>query len=90
MPSCVDERVLKAAAEAEWAALRKQVRRIGIYRTPTFKNATTACVVDMMGGWTAMRDMTFSEMPFRRGDFIELWLDCRGKERDARGRRSRH
>ncbi len=80
LPSYVEESTLEAMAESEWAALREQVRRLGIYRTPHFDNPTTACVVDMMGGWSAMCDMVKGELSYRRKDFIELWLNSYGKE----------
>ncbi len=76
----VDDSTLQAMAEAEWAALREQVRRIGVYRTPRLDNVTTACVVDLMGGWETMCNMTVGELPYRRRDFIELWLNSREKE----------
>ena len=70
LPSYVDERVLKASAEAEWATLRKKIRRIGVYRTLHFDNPTTACVVDMMGEWSALRTMSVTELSFRYKDCI--------------------
>lgn len=79
-PGYIDEDTLKIAAEAEWAKLREMVPRIGIYRTPTFDNKTTECVVRMMGGWSAQCNMRQDEKPYRRKEFIELFVSSFGKE----------
>lgn len=64
---------LKSQAEAEWAQVLEQVRRVGSYGSPKF-HPTTQRVLRAMGGWSALcESMTSANRDFKRRDFIGMW-----------------
>ena len=64
---------LKSQAEAEWAQVLDQVRRVGSYGNPRF-HPTTQRVLRAMGGWSALcESMTSANRDFKRRDFVSMW-----------------
>jgi len=74
IPSPLDRQKAKEAqAEAEWAQVLEQVRRVGSYGNPKF-HPTTQRVLRAMGGWSALcESMTSANRDFKRRDFISMW-----------------
>ena len=74
IPSPLDRQKAKEAqAEAEWAQVLDQVRRVGSYGNPRF-HPTTQRVLRAMGGWSALcESMTSANRDFKRRDFISMW-----------------
>ena len=74
IPSPLDQQKAKEAqAEAEWAQVLEQVRRVGSYGNPRF-HPTTQRVLRAMGGWGALcESMTSANRDFKRRDFISMW-----------------
>ena len=74
IPSPLDQQKAKEAqAEAEWAQVLEQVRRVGSYGSPRF-HPTTQRVLRAMGGWSALcESMTSANRDFKRRDFISMW-----------------
>jgi hypothetical protein len=74
IPSPLDQQKAKEAqAEAEWAQVLDQVRRVGSYGNPKF-HPTTQRVLRAMGGWSALcESMTSANRDFKRRDFISMW-----------------
>ena len=74
IPSPLDRQKAKEAqAEAEWAQVLDQVRRVGSYGNPKF-HPTTQRVLRAMGGWSALcESMTSANRDFKRRDFISMW-----------------
>ena len=74
LPPVVDAaQNLKSQAEAEWAQVLDQVRRVGSYGSPRF-HPTTQRVLRAMGGWSALcESMTSVNRDFKRRDFISMW-----------------
>jgi hypothetical protein len=74
LPSPLDQQKAKEAqAEAEWAQVLEQVRRVGSYGNPRF-HPTTGRVLRAMGGWSALcESMTSANRDFKRRDFISMW-----------------
>lgn len=74
IPSPLDQQKAKEAqAEAEWAQVLDQVRRVGSYGNPRF-HTTTERVLRAMGGWSALcESMTSANRDFKRRDFISMW-----------------
>lgn len=74
IPSPLDQQKAKEAqAEAEWAQVLDQVRRVGSYGNPRF-HPTTQRVLRSMGGWSALcESMTSANRDFKRRDFISMW-----------------
>ena len=74
IPSPLDRQKAKEAqAEAEWAQVLDQVRRVGSYGNPKF-HPTTQRVLRAMGGWSALcESMTSANRDFKRHDFISMW-----------------
>ena len=64
---------IKAQAEAEWAQVLDQVKRVGSYGSPRF-HPTTERVLRAMGGWSSLCEtMTSANRDFKRRDFIAMW-----------------
>lgn len=74
IPSPLDRQKAKEAqAEAEWAQVLDQVRRVGSYGNPKF-HPTTQRVLRAMGGWSALcESMTSANRDFKRRDFVSMW-----------------
>lgn len=74
IPSPLDQQKAKEAqAEAEWAQVLEQVRRVGSYGNPRF-HPTTGRVLRAMGGWSALcESMTSANRDFKRRDFVSMW-----------------
>ena len=74
IPSPLDRQKAKEAqAEAEWAQVLEQVRRVGSYGNPKF-HPTTQRVLRAMGGWSALcESMTSANRDFKRKDFVSMW-----------------
>ena len=74
IPSPLDQQKAKEAqAEAEWAQVLEQVRRVGSYGSPRF-HPTTQRVLRAMGGWSALcESMTSANRDFKRRDFVSMW-----------------
>ena len=74
IPSPLDQQKAKEAqAEAEWAQVLEQVRRVGSYGSPRF-HPTTQRVLRAMGGWSALcESMTSANRDFKRRDFLSMW-----------------
>ena len=74
IPSPLDQQKAKEAqAEAEWAQVLEQVRRVGSYGSPRF-HPTTDRVLRAMGGWSALcESMTSANRDFKRRDFVSMW-----------------
>lgn len=74
LPPVVDAaQNLKSQAEAEWAQVLEQVRRVGSYGNPRF-HTTTERVLRAMGGWSALcESMTSANRDFKRRDFVAMW-----------------
>ena len=74
IPSPLDRQKAKEAqAEAEWAQVLEQVRRVGSYGNPKF-HPTTQRVLRAMGGWSALcESMTSANRDFKRRDFVSMW-----------------
>lgn len=74
IPSPLDRQKAKEAqAEAEWAQVLDQVRRVGSYGNPHF-HPTTERVLRAMGGWSALcESMTSANRDFKRRDFVSMW-----------------
>lgn len=74
IPSPLDRQKAKEAqAEAEWAQVLDQVRRVGSYGSPRF-HPTTQRVLRAMGGWSALcESMTSANRDFKHRDFISMW-----------------
>ena len=74
IPSPLDRQKAKEAqAEAEWAQVLEQVRRVGSYGSPRF-HPTTQRVLRAMGGWSALcESMTSANRDFKRKDFVSMW-----------------
>lgn len=74
IPSPLDRQKAKEAqAEAEWAQVLEQVRRVGSYGNPKF-HPTTQRVLGAMGGWSALcESMTSANRDFKRRDFVSMW-----------------
>jgi hypothetical protein len=74
LPSPLDQQKAKEAqAEAEWAQVLEQVRRVGSYGSPRF-HTTTERVLRAMGGWSALcESMTSANRDFKRRDFVSMW-----------------
>ena len=74
LPSVLDQqKAREAQAEAEWAQVLEQVRRVGSYGNPRF-HPTTQRVLRAMGGWSALcESMTSTNRDFKRRDFIGMW-----------------
>jgi hypothetical protein len=67
------QKAKEAQAEAEWAQVLDQVRRVGSYGNPKF-HPTTQRVLRAMGGWSALcESMTSANRDFKRRDFISMW-----------------
>ena len=67
------EKSLASQAEAEWAQVLEQVRRVGSYGNPRF-HPTTDRVLRAMGGWSALcESMTSANRDFKRRDFVSMW-----------------
>lgn len=74
IPSPLDQqKAREAQAEAEWAQVLEQVRRVGSYGSPRF-HPTTQRVLRAMGGWSALcESMTSANRDFKRRDFVSMW-----------------
>ena len=74
IPSPLDrEKARQAQAEAEWAQVLDQVKRVGSYGNPRF-HPTTQRVLRAMGGWSSLCEtMTSANRDFKRRDFISMW-----------------
>ena len=74
IPSPLDrEKAKQAQAEAEWAQVLDQVKRVGSYGSPRF-HPTTERVLRAMGGWSSLCEtMTSANRDFKRRDFIAMW-----------------
>ena len=74
LPSVLDQqKAREAQAEAEWAQVLEQVRRVGSYGSPRF-HPTTQRVLRAMGGWSALcESMTSANRDFKRRDFLSMW-----------------
>lgn len=74
IPSPLDQQKAKEAqAEAEWAHVLDQVKRVGSYGSPRF-HPTTDRVLRAMGGWSSLCEtMTGANRDFKRRDFISMW-----------------
>ena len=74
IPSPLDRQKAKESqAEAEWAQVLDQVRRVGSYGSPRF-HPTTQRVLRAMGGWSALcESMTSANRDFKRRDFVAMW-----------------
>lgn len=74
IPSPLDQQKAKEAqAEAEWAQVLEQVRRVGSYGNPRF-HPTTERVLRAMGGWSALcESMTSANRDFKCRDFVAMW-----------------
>lgn len=74
IPSPLDQQKAKEAqAEAEWAQVLEQVRRVGSYGSPRF-HPTTDRVLRAMGGWSSLcESMTSANRDFKRRDFVSMW-----------------
>ena len=74
IPSPLDrEKAKQAQAEAEWAQVLDQVKRVGSYGSPSF-HPTTERVLRAMGGWSSLCEtMTSANRDFKRRDFIAMW-----------------
>ena len=74
IPSPLDrEKAKQAQAEAEWAQVLDQVKRVGSYGSPRF-HPTTERVLRAMGGWSSLCEtMTSANRDFKRRDFVAMW-----------------
>ncbi len=60
-------------AALAWSKVRDAVRSIGPYRSVVFDDPIIHAVIEDMGGWVRLGDMTTDEAPFRGKDFCERY-----------------
>lgn len=66
-------------AAAEWTRLQEAVSRCGSYALPADMHPTTAHVVRVMGGWTAVCQWETRYLDLKRREFMNLWTQADGK-----------
>jgi hypothetical protein len=73
----------ESEAEEAWSLVMRYLSR---YSSPVFKNSVISETIRGLGGWNYFANMTEKEKPFRRQDFISLYLVYRkrGGEYDPR------
>ena len=54
-----------------WTMVESAIRRVGGYESVVFDDPGVMVVIDEMGGWTSLCDVTDSELPFKRNEFVK-------------------
>lgn len=52
-----------------WSKVEKAIRTLGVYRTVVFDDPVIHAVIDDLGGWVKLNEITESELPFKRNEF---------------------
>lgn len=63
-----DSRKLQA-----WTMVETAVRRVGGYESVVFDDPAIMAVIDEMGGWISICDVSEKELPFRRNEFLKRY-----------------
>ncbi len=75
-----EEERVQMAAEAEWDHVRTLIRENGWVHPPKNLHPTTAHVLNMFGGWSAVCNWYSDEMQWRKKEFVERWILAHGHE----------
>ena len=70
---------LEDKAHGAWAAV---IRHLNAYSSPVFKDTAIAETIRGMGGWKKLCSMLETEQPFRKKDFIDLYLVYSRQEKE--------
>ena len=70
---------LEDEARMAWALV---INNLNAYSSPVFKDSAIAEAIRNLGGWKRLCGMLEEEMPFRKKDFIDLYLVMKRQNRD--------
>ena len=54
-----------------WTMVESAIRRVGGYQSVTFDDPGVMVVIEEMGGWSRLCEVTDSELPFKRNEFVK-------------------
>jgi len=63
-----DSRKLQA-----WTLVEQTIKRVGGYESVVFPDPAIMAVIDDMGGWIKLCDITEKELPFMRNEFVKRY-----------------
>ena len=69
---------LNMQAIAEWGILLEKISECGMNNPPKL-HKTTSYVLRLLGGWNAACSWLNQDMPFRRREFLEFWVNSHEK-----------
>lgn len=61
-------------ARFAWSEVRRAIRMIGPYQSVKFDDPLIPTIIDEMGGWGRLNEMSSESVPFRAKEFIERYV----------------